>query len=241
MATPRSPKNGATTAATAIQAIDRRGALLVFPLDNRADPPSIWSELHPRTAMRWEWDESGDDRVAKLWHLRTQLSTSNRVVYTKWFRGRATFFSREAFKALHRLLATEAGLSQDARAILDALDNDSPLSTKELKRATGLVGKPLEADYNRALKELWSRTLIVGYGEVDDGAFPSLAMGTTRALFEDLRNEARDLTREEAHETLRRAWGESSLWMKHYIKVGAGLSGASGATRAKLPIDRLEY
>ena len=40
--------------------------------------------------------------------------------------------------------------------------------------------------YSRALKELWSRLLIVGVGEVADGAFPSLAMSATRHRFEEL-------------------------------------------------------
>ncbi len=36
------------------------------------------------------------------------------------------------------------------------------------------------------MKELWSRLLIMGVGEVDDGAFPSLNMSATRLRFEDL-------------------------------------------------------
>lgn len=88
----------------AIQAINRRGCLLAFPIDNRKEFPSIWSEFYPKSPMRWEWDEDGDNRVARLWHLRAELSTSNRVIYTKWFRGRATFFSRPVFVAMRAIL-----------------------------------------------------------------------------------------------------------------------------------------
>src|SRR4051812_17327021 len=90
----------------AVAAIERSGVLLVYPIQNRPDPPSLWTALHPRTAMRWEWDESGDDRVADLWHLRERLSRSGEVVYAKWFQGRATFFSREVFTAFLTLLGT---------------------------------------------------------------------------------------------------------------------------------------
>jgi hypothetical protein len=219
---------------TAVQAIERRGILLVFPMDNRKEPSSIWSEFYPKSEMRWEWDETGDNRVADLWHLRAQLSSSNKVVYTKWFRSRATFFSRQTFTVLLRLLGTELGLSRQAREILKTLEMDSPLSTKQLKKATDLQGKLLESTYTRALKELWDRMLIVGYGEIDDGAFPSLAIGATKILFEDLWGESRKLLPEDAEALLKSCPGEETLWFKHYLKVKAGLS-------AKQDMERLSY
>jgi hypothetical protein len=231
----------------AIEAINRQGCLLVFPIDNRKEFASIWSEFYPRTPMRWEWDEDGDDRVARLWHLRAELSICNEVVYTKWFRGRATFFSRPVFTALLKLLgASELGLSREARTILEALKLDSPLSTKQLKRATDLQGRFNESTYQRALKELWSRLLIVGYGEIDDGAFPSLAIGATQVIFEDLFNESRELSRTEALERLglSASADDTPPWLKHYIKVEAALPKlgmVSGPSSAKQDIERVEY
>ena len=49
-----------------------------------------------------------------------------------------------------------------------------------------LGGPAGERVYKKALDELWARLLILGGGEVDDGAFPSLAIGATDLLFEDL-------------------------------------------------------
>src|SRR6476620_6984546 len=123
---------------TALTAIERAGALLVFPLDNRAEPASLWSAFYPREAMLWEWDDNGDDRVAQLWHLRGELSTTRKAVYTKWYQGRATYFSREVFTALLRVLNPDGfsaeSLTPAARTILSVLEGESPLSTKELKR-----------------------------------------------------------------------------------------------------------
>src|SRR5262249_14218922 len=153
------PKSAPKGAKDAIEAINRRGCLLVFPIDNRKEFPSLWSEFYPRSPMRWEWDESGDDRVTRLWHLRADLSVSNRVIYTKWFRGRATFFSRPVFTALRAILGSELALSPIAREILEVLKMDSPLSTKALKRATDLQGRLNEGRYERAMRELWSRLL----------------------------------------------------------------------------------
>jgi hypothetical protein len=222
------------SASAGIEAIERCGILLVFPMDNRKEPASLWSEFYPKSEMKWEWDESGDNRVADLWHLRSQLSVSNRVVYSKWFRGRATFFSRDVFSGMLKLLGSDLGLSRPARLVLQTLEMDSPLSTKQLKKVTDLQGRFNESTYTRALKELWDRLLIVAYGEVDDGAFPSLAIGSTKILFEDLWTQSRKLSREQAQTALRDQLGEDSLWFKHYRKLESGLS-------AKLDIDKLPY
>ncbi len=78
----------------------------------------------------------------------------------------------------------------------------------------------------------------MGYGEIDDGAFPSLAIGATSLIFEDLWSASRDLTLDEAHDTLKCVLGENSLWMRYWRKA---LPGASGGKSAKLVIDKLAY
>ncbi|HVK60590.1 MAG TPA: hypothetical protein VM432_03525 [Bdellovibrionales bacterium] len=180
--------------------------LLVFPQENRKEPRSLWYEFFPKTKMRWEWDDDGDSRVADLWHLRAKLSTSRKVIYSKWFRGRATVMAFDVFTAMVRVanpnLPRIDGLSFQAREILDLLEEDSPLSTKQLKRMTGLQGRSSEAVYQRSLKELWDRNLIVAFGEVDEGAFPSLAVGATKTLFEDLYLEACEMSVDTAAELL---------------------------------------
>ena len=192
--------------AKAVQFIKKRGLLLVFPQENRKEPASLWSEFFPRTKMRWEWDEAGDNRVGELWLLRERLSLSRKVVYSKWYKQRATLIAVDLFPALLKLANPEfpgvSGLSYQARDILDVLDEDSPLSTKQLKKITGLQGRASELTYQRALKELWDRLLIVAYGEVDEGAFPSLAVGSTRVIFENLWTDAVNLSPDEAEHTV---------------------------------------
>lgn len=216
------------TKAGAIKAIDRHGMLLAFPLDNRPEPKSLWSVFYPRTKMRWEWDDDGDNRVADLWHLREELSRSKRVIYAKWFRGRATFFSRPLFTALLATYMRQPGfqtLTRDAREILSLLEENSPQSTKQLKRQTGLVGRALEPAYNKALHQLWIRLRIVAFGEVDEGAFPSLAVGAASLLFEDLYQEARGLPASEAEAVLAAHFPLSPLLEKQHQRVLKELSG----------------
>jgi hypothetical protein len=214
----------------AIEKINEGGGLLVFPLDNRPDPQSLWSKLYPKSEMRWEWDTSGDDRVVRLWHLRTELSLCKKVVYTKWFSGRATFFSLPVFQALLAELAfpkeSTRSLPEAARTVLRVLEEDSPLSTKQLKKETGLKGKDQESAYNKALKSLWERGLIVGFGEVDDGAFPSLAIGASQLLFDDLWEEAKSLSPAKTEKILNQLFQAQPLFKKEFEKIKKGLSGS---------------
>lgn len=212
-----------TSQQRAIDAIEARGALLVFPIQNRASPPSLWHVLHPGVAMRWDWDQSADPRVPALWHLREELARSRGVVYSKWYQDRATFFSRALFVAMlasQRAVgpSLEAGLSPDAIEMLRLLESDSPRSTKQLRRDAGLTGRMFESSFRRGLTQLFRRMLVVGYGEVDDGAFPSLAVGATRTLFEELWDEASTLDPIEASKHVRAILPSDSPFARQHEK-----------------------
>ncbi len=199
----------------AISHIQKHGILIVFPVQNQKLPLSLWSCFFPRTPMRWEWDESGDNRVAELWHLREQLSSSGKVVYAKWFKNRATVFSPDAYRWARAILAASSGfkrLSADAKQLLEIISDNSPLSSKEIKkegRRLGLANPQIE----KAMKELWQRLLIVGFGEVDDGAFPSLAVGAVERLFEDWSEEALELDPEESRSKLGKLLGAENPFL----------------------------
>jgi hypothetical protein len=215
--------------------------LLVFPINNKKEPPSLWTEFFPRTEMRWEWDENGDQRVSQLWHLRERLSVSRKVVYTKWFRGRATVISFELFRAMLVVLGStkseHPALNFQSREVLDLLNEDSPLSTKALKRAADLQGREMEKLYNAALKDLWARLFIVGFGEVDEGAFPSLAIGSTRVIFEELWQESLALPEDEAREIVEKYLPKGSAFRKYFDTVEKAVRTQEKATEEELAID----
>ncbi len=185
------------TESKAIARIRERGVLLVYPINNRPEPRSLWSEFFPKTPMVWDWNEDSDQRVAGIWQLMKRLSQTGDVVYAKWYQGRATFFSRKLFTAMLAVLRRSQNprrvLSGGSKIVMEVLENNSPISTKELKRAADLQGRAHETEYNRAMKELFSRLLIVGFGEFEDGAFPSLAVGATELLFSDLWLQAEEM------------------------------------------------
>lgn len=206
----------------AITFINKHGILLTFPVNNKKEPLSLWSQFFPRTPLRWEWNEDGDDRVSDMWFLMKRLSDNRKVVYTKWYQGRATFISRELFTSFLCLIQQSRDLRHDlsptAQLILETLDNDSPLSTKKLKKLTDLRGKDNEPLYHRALKELFTRFLIVAFGEVDDGAFPSLAIGSTQLLYEDLWLEAQEMNSAAAQKNIESFLPKENLFYRFFIK-----------------------
>lgn len=205
-----------------IDAIQRRGCLLVYPLANQQEPASLWSELYPKTKMRWEWDQEGDERVSNLWIWREELSRSQEVVYAKWFRNRATFFSKDIFVSLLSYLGSvrnEVSLPRDSQEALESFLMDSPQSTKVIKENLGWQGKMMESHYNRAMKPLWNYLFLVGFGEVQDSSFPSLNMAATQNIFEDLWLKAQELDPTKAEKNLRSILGEENLFFRHAVKL----------------------
>lgn len=203
----------------ALAAIEQKGILLVFPIKNSPEPDSIWRHLHPRSKMVWEWDADSDHKVSDLWILKEELSRSNQVVYVKWYQNRATFFSKETFVNMLAYLHSEAPMPSESYTILEALEMDSPLSTKQLKEAADLQGRYMEATYNRAMKPLWQRLLIVAFGEVEDSSFPSIAVAATKNMFEDLYGQAQRITPAQAEKYLQAKLGQDNKFWKFAQKI----------------------
>jgi hypothetical protein len=207
----------------AIETINQKGILLVFPINNNKEPASLWSQFYPRSKMEWNWDNGADNRVGEMWGLMKKLSDCGEVIYSKWYQGRATFFSRKVFTALLRLrsenIQNNLGLNRTSLNLLEILESDSPLSTKQLKKMAELQGKDNEKFYQRAMKQLFKNFHIVAFGEVDDGAFPSLAIGSTKNLYEALWNESQLLSEAQAMKTLQAFMPEGELFRKYLDKA----------------------
>ncbi len=228
--------------ARAVSIVDELGIALVYPIDNKPEPPSLWSAAYPRSEMSWTWDADADPRVAEIWHLREKLASSSEVAYGKWFRGRATLFSLPVFHALLGRIANAgsamAGLSPEAIELLERLRELSPRSTKELRAEAGLKGKPFESVFTHAMKALWARFLIVGTGEVADGAFPSLAVSATEMMFEDLWI-ARTAVPRAAEQQLQAVLARSPMFAKELARSVKAVQDAAAIARRAVDDDEL--
>jgi len=203
-----------------IDAIDQHGVLLVFPMNNNKEPHSLWSVLYPKSQMRWDWDTTGDDRVVKLWQLKTELSTTRLAIYTKWYKNRATYFSLDLFTACLKIqMDQKLKLTKDSQNLLDTLISDSPLSTRQLKELTELKGKMFESLFNKSMRPLWDHFQIVAYGEFEDSSFPSLGIGATQTLYEELIKKASTLTYAEALKLIDLKMPKGSLFRKYWDRL----------------------
>lgn len=228
-----SRRSGSASLAAAVRTVEEAGILLVFPNQNRPDPPSLWDKMYPARKMRWDWDQSADQRVVDLWQLRERLAESGKVAYGKWYRGRATLFSHAVFRGMlasfTEIAEPTTRLSHEARELLEILEDDSPQSTKVLRERADMRGREREGAYTRAMRELWTRLLIVGVGEVADGAFPSLSIGATRLVFEDLWEMRKDPSVTDAR-ALAVALESSKGFAKQFAETREALRAAAGAT-----------
>ena len=64
----------------------------------------------------------------------------------------------------------------------------------------------------------FQKYLMVGYGEVDDGAFTSLAVGATKNLYEDLWNSAEKLNEAKAQAVVDKYLKKDSKFRKFFEK-----------------------
>lgn len=211
----------------AVQAINEHGALLVYPIKNKSEPLSVWSELFPKRPMSWSWDEDSDPRVAQVWLLKEELSRSRQVVYTKWFKQRATFFSNETFVHLKAYLRDLPLRRPESRQMLELLESDSPLSTKQVKAELDLQGKYFESTYAKAQRELFEKLEIVGFGEIEDSAFPSMALGASNLIFEELCQQSHSLTSEKALRYLQGIWEPENPFFLYAQKLKANVKPAT--------------
>jgi len=222
----------------ALAAINEQHVQLVYPIKNAREPRSLWHSLHPRSAMRWDWSEDADQRVVDLWHLKDDLCLGREVVYAKWFRGRATFFSRAIFVPILALLGpTRAeALRRDANAsrLYDELLENSPQTPRRLRQAADLSGSDSRSEYERGVKLLWEQLVIVGTGEVDEGQFPALAMGATRHIHEDLWEEAHGMEPRDAQERLRRLLPAASPFSRFLYRLMRKFSGRSAGPDSRV-------
>ena len=99
-------------------------------------------------------------------------------------------------------------------------------TTKILRAEAGLRGRDNERVWMRSLDELWQHLLIVGTGEAEDGTFPSLEVGATRWIFEDLWDDAAKADKSRAEALIDARLGQSPSFLRHFRKIRALNAGA---------------
>lgn len=69
------------------------------------------------------------------------------------------------------------------------------------------------------MKALWDSFQIVAFGEVEDSSFPSLAVGASQNLFEELWQESQEMSESMALKIIDEKLPLGSTWRKYWDKI----------------------
>jgi hypothetical protein len=179
------------TLKNAIFEVERLGTVAIFPEKSRKKSSiiSLWELFYPRTPMRWEWDESADKGVVKLWWLKNEIAQTKKVLYGRFFSNRPVLVSISEAQTILKSLKPRP-LSSLAREILSRLEDNSPQTKRMLGRELRRDGwEPTRAEFERALLELQRNFQIVSLGdsEREKGPMPSSEYAALGLVFPQLK------------------------------------------------------
>jgi len=162
----------------AVAFIDARRLATLWPVKG-IDLPSLWQATAGDRPVADEHDDPGH----VTWRWKDQLLDQRRVYYGKLLRGRATFASLDLLPYLYAVsprvadlddyrLAYESGhLTHEAKQIGDALLQNGPLHTIDLRRAAHQSSEGAKSRFERALTVLQRGLWVVPVGVAETGAW----------------------------------------------------------------------
>ena len=173
------PKKHLKTKAEAIQYVNERGYIYFWPIRG-ITLPSLWGAVSGDRPVPNEHDDPGHIS----WEWKDSLLGKHVWFYGKILRKKATIISMEAapfFYALSEnygspeddyLTIYEQGrMTQEAKAIYEALLENSPMDTIRLRKSAHLSSRESESRFNRALALLQADFKIMPVGVVDAGSW----------------------------------------------------------------------
>lgn len=163
----------------AVSFVAERGFIYFWPIKDIL-LPSLWTAVAGDRPVA----DAHDDPGHVTWGWKDSLLGARRWYYAKVLRQRATIISLEAvpyFYALSEnygspeedyLIQYEQGrMTQEARAVYEALLSQSPLDTVALRRASRLSSRESESRFSRALSTLQADFKILPVGVTEAGAW----------------------------------------------------------------------
>lgn len=163
----------------AVTFVEKRGFIYFWPIKD-ITLPSLWVAVAGDRPVA----DAHDDPGHVTWGWKDSLLGTRRWYYAKVLRQRATIISLEIapyFYALsenygspeedYRIQYEQGRMTQEARAVYEALLSQGPLDTVSLRRAARLTSRESEARFNRAISTLQADFKILPVGVTDAGAW----------------------------------------------------------------------
>jgi winged helix DNA-binding protein len=169
----------------------------------------LWEAVAGKANPRWPRHSHHDAGIDLTWGLKDTLPARKRVYYGKLLRGRPLLVSLELFPMFYALVRGrqrardyrveyEAGrLSHTARRIMDALLDEHPQYTRELRANVFMLEPSKTREFERAMAELQQGLWLVKSEERYEPTF-SYRWDLLEAWLPDEVAEGRRLSREAA-------------------------------------------
>ncbi len=146
-----------------------------------------------------------DHAIGMTWRLKDELTARRAVYYGKVIAGRPAFIAPRMLPAFLRLRAERTSylvmfrrgaLGLCAKLVMDALARRQVAATRELRLAAGYSRPGKRAEFDRAMKELQEKFLVL---KIEERYDPFTYIWSTLGYqWRDALDEARKLRREEA-------------------------------------------
>jgi hypothetical protein len=183
----------------------------------------LWEAVVGRAAPRWPRHSHHDPGVALTWRLKDALPAGRHVYYGKLLKGRPVLVALDLFPALYALVRgrqrardyrTEyaAGrMGTTARRIMDAMLEEHPRYTRELRASTFMLASERTREFERAMAELQQGLWIVKVEERYEPTF-SYRWDLVEAWLPDAIAEGRRLSRAAALDRVLARYLAGAVW-----------------------------
>lgn len=208
------------TKAQAFRFIQDVGFCFVFEVE-RSDSPCLWRAAAAQPIPGISHDTHHDSYASFVREVKNILPSEEKLYYGKLLRCRPTVVSLEYFPYFyalsrrngssdeHRSEFAKGNLSVPAKAIMDALSDNSPQVTRSLKLAAGLHRKGDRKQFDHAVTELQKKMFIVKMAEHYDPL--TFEWETVLRRFPKETRRSRRISEEQARQKILQKYFENQL------------------------------
>ncbi len=206
----RTPALRITSIAESERFVNRNGLVFAFKARN-SELPCLWHAACGRRQPVMPEHTHHDPGISLVWRAKDELPANKKIYYGKALKKTPTMISLALFPAFYAAkgyggradyiaLGDEGKLTRLARKIMGILEDSPPLTTRELKLATGHDTPALRYEFDRAVAELQDHLLLVKIAESYDPF--SFIWGRLDRWLEDEVRAAREFTQREGRKAV---------------------------------------
>lgn len=205
------PEQRVKTRKEAIEFVNQRGFIFLYPIKNIV-LPSLWSAVAGDRPVADKHDDPGH----VTWGWKDASLGEHHWYYAKVLRKRATMISMDIAPYFYALsenygspeddyltLYEQGRLTQEAKAVYEALLDNGPLNTLALRRKARLNSRESDSRFNRAMTALQTDFKVVPIGVAQAGAWNyAFVYEITARHYPELPELARTISETQAREKL---------------------------------------